>query len=183
MCCEHAPSTLFPSFPHLRIVDAKVLGVVVLEPARLAPHVDVRHDQVDHLLARPQRLRLEHCWQGHYPIPILKPHENGHKHVSGDKRVAAGHQAAPQQRVLHNADDGAVGLRRDDIAGYRHNFLELCSRLRGLWHVHVHLVAVEISVVGRGDRQVKSEGGVGQDSHAVGLCDVGCMLWCISEGM
>lgn len=38
-----------------------------------------------------------------------------------------------------------------------------------LRQVHVHLVAVEVGVVGRGDRQVEAEGGVGQDAHAVAL--------------
>eukprot|EP00967_Tisochrysis_lutea_P106952 scaffold164447_cov19-Tisochrysis_lutea.AAC.1 len=33
--------------------------------------------------------------------------------------------------------------------------------------MHVHLITVEVGVVGRGDRQVEAESGVGQDAHAV----------------
>mmetsp|Transcript_14393 Transcript_14393/g.39001 ORF Transcript_14393/g.39001 Transcript_14393/m.39001 type:complete len:244 (-) Transcript_14393:836-1567(-) len=36
-----------------------------------------------------------------------------------------------------------------------------------LRHMHVHLITVEVGVVGRGDRQVEAESGVGQDAHAV----------------
>ncbi len=45
--------------------------------------------------------------------------------------------------------------------------LELGPGLVVLGHVHVHLVAVEVGVVGRADGQVEPEGRVGQDPHAV----------------
>ena len=41
-----------------------------------------------------------------------------------------------------------------------------CS-LVGLGYVHVHLVAIEVSIVGGADRQVESEGVVGQDADSV----------------
>lgn len=45
---------------------------------------------------------------------------------------------------------------------------QLSDGLKGLGDVHVHLIAVEVSIVGRADREVESEGVVGKDPNAVG---------------
>eukprot|EP00965_Chrysotila_dentata_P070805 2340474-Pleurochrysis_carterae.AAC.3 len=67
----------------------------------------------------------------------------------------------------------------------------LGARLHGLHHVQVHLVAVEVGVVRRGDGEVHAEGGVGHDLDArrlavehddVAVLDVTLYLVAVCEG-
>ena len=66
-----------------------------------------------HLLARPQWLWPEDSWHWHAPIPVLEPHDNVHHHVLANEGVPLGHQAAPQQCVLHDSNDRLIGLQQD----------------------------------------------------------------------
>ena len=60
-------------------------------------------------------------------------------------------------------------LGRHDVLGDCHDLLRLCACLWRLRHVHVHLVPVEIGIVGRRDRQVQPECRVWQDLDSMAL--------------
>ena len=152
---------------HARVLDAEVAVVVVLGPSARAEKAHVRDEHREHLLPRPQGLGLEDGRFRHLAVPILEPHQDVHEDVLGDERVALGHQAARQQRVLHDRHHGLVRLRGDDHLRHHHELLHLRARLHRLREVHVHLVPVEIGVVRRRHGDVHPERGVRHDAHAV----------------
>ena len=61
--------------------------------------------------------------------------------------VSFRHLADGAQRVLHDAHDGSVGLRRDDHAGHGCQLSDLGAGLERLGQMEIHLVSVEVSVV------------------------------------
>jgi len=134
---------------------------------RLARQVDVGQVERHDLLASPLRPRLEDRRRGHLAIPLVEVQAEIEDQVALEEAIALREAAAAQQRVLHDAHHGFVGLRRDDTARHEHDLSRLCARLHGLRHVQVHLVPVEVRVVGRGDGEVKAEGGEGHDLDAV----------------
>ena len=87
----------------------------------------------------------------------------GHPDVRLADAVRARH------RVLEQLDDGRVGARRHDLAQNGSKVFELGGRGDALGHVHVHLVAVKVRVIGARGRHVQAEGGVGQHLDAVAL--------------
>eukprot|EP00958_Prasinococcus_capsulatus_P026051 scaffold4543_cov350-Prasinococcus_capsulatus_cf.AAC.1 len=152
---------------HLRVPGGEVVRLAVLVPRRHAPHVHLGQDEGEHLLARPQRARLEDGGDGHAPVKVLHPHHRVHHHVLLQEGVALAQLATPQQGVLDDAHHGAVGLRRHDAPRGHHHLLRLGAGLEGLRHVQVHLVPVEVGVVRGGAAEVEAEGGVGQHAHFV----------------
>ena len=68
---------------------------------------------------------------------------------------------------LHNTHARLVRLRRDDLPGSEMDVEDLRPGLHGLRYVQVHLVPVEVGVVGRGVAQVHAEGGPREDLHLV----------------
>ena len=66
------------------------------------------------------------------------------------------------------ADDGAAEAGGEDVLLNPHQYLRLGPGLLGLGHVHVHLVAVEVGVVGRADGGIEPEGLVRHDLDPVG---------------
>ncbi len=97
---------------YLRVIWRHVLILMILAPGSFAAHIHPGNDEIDNLLARPQGLGLEDCRHGYPPIPVLQPHQDIHEQVLLDERVPLGHQAAPQQGVLHNSNDRLVGLHK-----------------------------------------------------------------------
>ena len=69
---------------------------------------------------------------------------------------------------MNAADDGAAEPWREDVLLDSHQDLGLGPRLLGLRDVKVHLVPVEVGVVGWADRRVQPEGLVGHDDHLMG---------------
>lgn len=65
--------------------------------------------------------------------------------------ITLGELADSGEGVLDNAHDRAVGLGGDDHSGDHGQLLDLSSRLQGLREVEVHLVPIEIRIVGGGD--------------------------------
>mmetsp|Transcript_11745 Transcript_11745/g.47415 ORF Transcript_11745/g.47415 Transcript_11745/m.47415 type:complete len:693 (-) Transcript_11745:659-2737(-) len=127
----------------------------------------VGNNQREQLLASPQRPRLEDGRLGDLAVEVLDPHQHVHDDVLLDERAAVGHQLAAEQRVLHDTDHGLVRLRRDDLRRHHHQLAHLGAALDGLRHVEVHLVTVEIGVVGRRHREVEAEGGEGHNLDPV----------------
>ena len=64
--------------------------------------------------------------------------------------VSPGHLAAGSEGVLHDAHDRPVALRGHDVTRHHQQLLDLCLRLKALGYVQVHLVSIEIGIVGCG---------------------------------
>mmetsp|Transcript_26014 Transcript_26014/g.73791 ORF Transcript_26014/g.73791 Transcript_26014/m.73791 type:complete len:498 (+) Transcript_26014:2487-3980(+) len=177
---------------HLAILDEHrgVFGVEVARKAlaavvaiRLGLQVDTRRDDGrKDLLAGPERVvlarlvlvRHHDCRDGDAAVKVVDPHEDVVELVLVDKDVAAGHAPGRQERVLHDAHDRAVALRRHDHLVHHHHGLGLRTRGEALRHMQVHLIAVKVSVVGRGHTEVHAERGpvhhadtVAHDTHLV----------------
>ena len=101
---------------YLRVIGGHVLILVILAPGSLAADVDFGDDEVDYLLASPQGFRLEDGRHGHPAVPVLQPHQDVHEQVFLDEAVPLRHQPAAQQGVLHDTNDGLVGLQAQLLA-------------------------------------------------------------------
>ena len=64
---------------------------------------------------------------------------------------------------------GRSYLWRNNIPRDHHDLLNLCSCLRNLGNMHIHLISIKIGIVWGCDRQIQSERRVGQDSDLVTL--------------
>lgn len=64
-----------------------------------------------HLLAGPQRARLEDGGHGDLAVPVLDPQQDIHEQVLLHEGVALGEQPAAQQCVLHDAHHRLVALQ------------------------------------------------------------------------
>mmetsp|Transcript_9852 Transcript_9852/g.28938 ORF Transcript_9852/g.28938 Transcript_9852/m.28938 type:complete len:381 (-) Transcript_9852:863-2005(-) len=133
----------------------------------LLAEVDVGQVEGDRLLASPERPRLEDRGRGQLAVPLVQVQAESHHHVPLEEAVALGEAPGPEERVLHDAHHGFVGLGAHDAPRHEHDLRRLRASLHGLRHVEVHLVAVKVGVVGGGHREVEAEGGVGHDLDAV----------------
>ena len=70
--------------------------------------------------------------------------------------VSFRHLSDGAQRVLHDAHDGSVGLRRDDHAGHGCQLSDLGTRLQRLGQMKIHLISVEVSVVRSRDTETQA---------------------------
>lgn len=68
---------------------------------------------------------------------------------------------------MHKTHDRRVIFRRDYLFGNVGYMFNLRNGLIALRNVHVHLIAVEIGIVGRTHRQIQSEGIVGEYSNSM----------------
>lgn len=75
--------------------------------------------------------------------------------IDGTSRQLQVQQTPPSCTHLDDTNDRLVGLWRHDVAWHHHDLPHLSARLLALCHVHVHLITIKVSVVGRGDRQVE----------------------------
>mmetsp|Transcript_25765 Transcript_25765/g.81410 ORF Transcript_25765/g.81410 Transcript_25765/m.81410 type:complete len:234 (+) Transcript_25765:3057-3758(+) len=132
-----------------------------------ARHGEVGQDERLALLARPKRPGLEDGGDGQGPGEGVQVEDQVHHHVLLDEVVPSGEAPRAEERVLNDAHHGLVRLRRDDAPRHRHDLGGLCPCLHALHHVQVHLVAIKVGVVRRGDGEIEPEGGVGHDAHAM----------------
>ena len=139
-------------------------SILVIRMDGVEPHtVDIAgDDQGEQLLPGPKGLGLQDCGDRHLAVPAGQEHEQVHHGFLVNEDVPLGHLPDGGEGVLHNAHDGLVALRGDDLPRRDMDVLNLGSGLHGLRHVEVHLVPVKVSVVGRGVREVHPEGGPGQ---------------------
>ena len=95
-----------------------------------------RNNDTEKLFSRLQRLRLEYRRLVHLRIPRRRPHQQIHHILLVDKKklnrgknwckaahffhedVSFREFSKARQRVLRNAHDGLVGLRRDELTRY-----------------------------------------------------------------
>ena len=104
---------------------------------------------------------------GHLAVPGGQKHEQVHHLLLLEEDVPLGHLAHGAERVLDDAHDRFISLRGDDLPGRDVDVLHLGASLHTLRHVQVHLVAVEIRVVGRRAAQVHAERRPRQDFDAM----------------
>lgn len=74
-----------------------------------------------------------------------------------DKSVSLCEEQTSQKRVLDDSHDGLVRLRIHDLFGHEHDLLNFCDGFVALWHVHVHLVTIEVCVVRSSDTEIHPE--------------------------
>mmetsp|Transcript_15235 Transcript_15235/g.35012 ORF Transcript_15235/g.35012 Transcript_15235/m.35012 type:complete len:225 (+) Transcript_15235:3832-4506(+) len=90
-----------------------------------------------------------------------------HQQILLDERVAPREATRAEQGVLHDAHHRLVALRRNNAARNVHDLARFGPRLHRLHDVQIHLVAIEVGIVRRGDGQVHAKRRVGHDAHAV----------------
>ena len=96
-----------------------------------------------------------------FALLALDPDDEVHDFLPGEEGIPHGEEIDAEERVLDNTHDGGVAFRGNDLFGDMGDVFEFRCGLVGLGHVHIHLVTVEVSIVGGADRQVESEGVVG----------------------
>lgn len=84
-----------------------------------------------------------------------------------DEDISLGELCRGGEGVLYDPHHRAIGLGGKDVTRHHQYLLKLRLRLQALWHVQVHLISVEVSVVGCGDGEVESEGRPGKDLDPV----------------
>ncbi len=84
-----------------------------------------------------------------------------------NENISLGHLGDRGERILHNAHDWSVRLRRENVPGHHQHLLNLRLSLQALRHMQVHLISVKVSIVGRGHREVESKSRPRQDLHTV----------------
>ena len=77
---------------------------------------------------------------------------------AGRLGALAGHVVQAEDDVLGRDDDRLAVGRREDVVGRHHQAARLDLRLDRQRHVHRHLVAVEVGVVGRADQRMQLDG-------------------------
>lgn len=109
--------------------------------------LNLREYQAHHLLACPEALWFQNCrWWN--LVDVIDPHAQIVEVLSRDEGITLREYHATKQRVLYYPHDWLVGLRIHDLFRDNHDLFDLCDRLKALRHMHVHLVAVKVSIVG-----------------------------------
>ena len=173
---------LFLQCPRQQLSLADYHGGVIAVPQAVLAFPDLNGDFFgdDHahdLLAGPEGFGFEDGGDGEFPglqlvvalPPLLAvdPDHQVHHLLTSQEGVSHREQVDAEECVLDQPHDGSVILGCHDLLGDVRDVLELGSGLVGLGDVHVHLVPVEVGVVGGADRQVQPESVVGQNAHAV----------------
>ena len=105
----------------------------------------------DGLLASPQLTGLQQRgrWQINGLQAITQKAAQLAKLVSGQEDVLLSEQKSSRQEVLGGTDRHLSTLGRHQAILHPHELHSLCSCLFSLWQMDVHLIAIEIGIVGR----------------------------------
>ena len=110
---------------------------------------EVRRQYVrEQLRARPEPLRLEDAGPRQRAVGVVPAHRELGDRVALEEDVLGRQQEGSQQRILHGRHGDAAGLARQYVVFDRQQLLRVGTRLLGLRHVEIHLVAVEVRVIG-----------------------------------
>ena len=121
----------------------------------------------DDLLSCPSRAWLEDSRVRQKAVPSWNPHHGVHDFLLRKHGVTSGELVNASHGVLDETHERAVLLRRHNVERNSTEVHDLSTGLVRLRNVQVHLVTVEIGVVGCGDGKVHAEGRVWHDSHSV----------------
>lgn len=120
------------------------------------------------MFSSPKLHGLQDGRSGKNSVPIIEPHAQVHRHVSLEENVAVGEDGGAEQSILYQTNDRTIRLGGDDLLRNVHDLEQLSLRLVRLRDVHVHLVSVEVGVVGRGDAKIQAERLVTHHANPVG---------------
>ena len=131
-------------------------------------HREVLGDQRrEQLLPRPE-LSAVLVGPGRRRGRHLDPGEHVRHLVAVEVGVLVGQEEHPGDVVVEHPDDRSAVARREDVFLDLHQDLRLGAGLLALEHVEVHLVAIEIRVVGRAVAEIEPERLVRKDPDEVG---------------
>ena len=92
-----------------------------------------------------------------------------HRNVLGDLDRRVGNAVRASERILNHLNDGRVLTRTHNKTQNTGKLLELCLCRYRLREVKVHLIAVKVSVIRLGGRNVQAERRTGQDLDTMAL--------------
>ena len=125
------------------------------------------------LLVAPVLLAVLHLAGRGHPLDAGVPHQVEGLFLREPAQVVRQHEDT-RDVVMDTADDRAAETRGEDVLLHGNEDGCLGPGLFGLRHVHVHLIAIEVGVVGRADGRVEPErpafhhlDAVGHDAHPV----------------
>ena len=150
----------------LAVLDQHALLFWLAELVDGLIEVDVRNHQREDLFASPHWLGLQDGWWWQFTLEI-EPHQQIHRLIELEKAIFHGEERDTKESVLHETHHRLVVFWCDDLVGHGHDLLHLGPRLVALRNVHVHLVAVEVGVVGCRYAEVESESLEGQHLDSV----------------
>ena len=97
----------------------------------------------------------------------LDPDDKIHNFLPGQKGISHCEEIDPEEGILGHTHNRGVPFGGNDLLGHMGDVFEFGCGLVRLRHVHIHLVAIEIGIVGCADGQIESEGVVGQNADSV----------------
>ena len=160
------------SWEQLAFADDHGVIISVFEAIFAFPHLNsdlLGDDHAHDLLAGPERLRFQNSRHGQFSreeltgslalaLLALDPDDEVHNFFPGEEGISHGEEIDAEEGILNDTHDRGVAFGGDDLFGDMGDVFEFGGGLVWLGHVHVHLVTVEVGVVGGADRQVESEG-------------------------
>ncbi|KAH3683385.1 hypothetical protein WICPIJ_005643 [Wickerhamomyces pijperi] len=120
----------------------------------------VRLDQHgENLLTGPHENRLHDRWRRQIELQVGITHHGKQlcERGSVEERILMRDQVGPRDEILRGGNDRLTGFRSQQVVLNPHQVDSLGSGFLCLWHVQVHLVTVEISIVWRTHTLVQSE--------------------------
>ena len=151
---------------HLAVLDYYTLLCRLAEFLPVLIEVHVWNHQREDLFAGPHWLGLQNGWWWQLTLEI-EPHQQIHRLIEFEKGVFFGEERDTKESVLHETHHRLVVFWCDNLERHSHDLLHLGPRLVALRNVHVHLVAVEVGVVGCRYAEVESESLEGQHLDSV----------------
>ena len=139
-----------------------------LEVERRSHRMERLNQNVEELLAGPQLGGLQQRGVGHLKAVAAEPVRDALREGGAvEEHVAGGEQISSGEEILCAGNNRLAILRCDNVLRSKHERQRLSARLFALHQMNVHLVTVEIGIVGRAAALVEAEGAVGEDAGAV----------------
>ena len=165
----------------LSLADDHRIIIPIFESVLTFPHLNsnfFRNNHAHDLFSCPHRFRFYDSghWQlarqelvisVSFALLAFDPNYQIHGFFSCQEGISHGKQIDSQESVLDDTHNRRVVFGSNDLFGHVCDMFQFWGGLIGLRNVHVHLITVEIGVIGRADGQVQPEGVVGKDSHAM----------------
>ena len=127
------------------------------------------HDAGEDLLSRPERHRFVNRRHRHVHL-LLRQSEVGHQrteHLLGEELILLRDEIGGREEILARRHERFAVPRRGQVVTHPHQEVGLASRFFRLREMHVHLVSVEICVVGSACANIETKGPPLQDFDVV----------------
>ena len=118
------------------------------------------HQDVEDLLPGPQTLRLQYRrrWNVDLHIRVGEIATDLRECAAVEEGVLARKQIRGGDEVLNGGDDGITVAWGDEVVLDAHKLESFGAGFLGLRDVKIHLIAVEVGIVGAADTLIESEG-------------------------